>query len=253
MLDPQATILVIIAGMATSLGAALVFLISKITHRLYDGLTGFSAGIMLAVTAFNLIPGALGKNQENIFQVLIGISAGAAALFPFERYTPHIHETLEIKKPLTPSMKTSLMIIVALTIHNFPEGFATGTAYSQGITAFGHSVALAIALQNIPEGLMVAVLMRAEGYSKKTGFIAGTLSGAVEPVCSILALIIVGLFSALLPSALAFAGGAMLYVIFDEMAPESHGHGYEREATFGFMLGFLLMTALNYIVAALSA
>lgn len=142
-------------------------------------------------------------------------------------------------------------MVAAIVIHNFPEGFATGTAYSGGVTVFGSTVALGIALQNIPEGFLVSVPLRSQGYSTRTSFVAGVLSGVVEPICAVAALVIVALFCELLPYALAFGGGAMLYVIFDEMIPESHSYGYERVATSSFMIGFLFMTIVNYVATVI--
>ena len=140
-------------------------------------------------------------------------------------------------------------MVAAIVIHNLPEGFATGTAYSGGVTLFGNTVAMGIALQNVPEGFLVSVPLRSQGYSVRDSFAAGALSGVVEPLCALAAMVIVGVFDALLPYALAFAGGAMLYVIFDEMVPESHSHGFERTATASFMTGFLLMTIVNYVAS----
>jgi ZIP family zinc transporter len=233
--------------MTTSLGAALVFLVKKTSHRTRDALVGLSAGLMLSVTALNLLPKALGPNDQNLLQVVIGIALGATALFIADTYMPHIHGFLAPDKPLTKGMKTTLMLVAALVIHNFPEGFATGTGYAGGVTVFGNTVALGIALQNIPEGFLVSVPLKSQGYSTRGSFIVGALSGFIEPVCSITALVVVGLFRMLLPYALAFAAGAMLYVIFDEMVPESHSHGFERAATASFMTGFILMTVLNYL------
>jgi ZIP family zinc transporter len=233
--------------MTTSLGAALVFLVKKTSHRTRDALVGLSAGLMLSVTALNLLPKALGPNDQNLLQVVIGIALGATALFIADTYMPHIHGFLAPDKPLTKGMKTTLMLVAALVIHNFPEGFATGTGYAGGVTVFGNTVALGIALQNIPEGFLVSVPLKSQGYSTRGSFIVGALSGFIEPACSITALVVVGLFRMLLPYALAFAAGAMLYVIFDEMVPESHSHGFERAATASFMTGFILMTVLNYL------
>jgi ZIP family zinc transporter len=236
-----------LAGMSTSLGAALVFLIKATSHRMRDALVGLSAGIMLSVTVLNLLPRALGSSQENFMQVIVGIGFGGVALFLLDVFLPHIHGTLIPDKPLTKGMRMTLMIVAAIVIHNFPEGFATGAAYSAGVTVFGSTVALGIALQNIPEGFLVSVPLRGQGYSVMRSFVAGIISGAVEPVCSVAALVLVGSFHVLLPYALAFSVGAMLYVIFDEMVPESHSHGFEREATASFMIGFLLMAILNYV------
>jgi len=253
LLDPQAVVLSVLASMTTSLGAALVFLVKKTSHRTRDALVGLSAGLMLSVTALNLLPKALGPNDQNLLQVVIGIALGATALFIADTYMPHIHGFLAPDRPLTKGMKTTLMLVTALVIHNFPEGFATGTAYAGGVTVFGNTVALGIALQNVPEGFLVSVPLKSQGYSTRGSFIVGALSGFIEPVCSITALVVVGLFQMLLPYALAFAAGAMLYVIFDEMVPESHSHGFERAATASFMIGFILMTVLNYLALVVFA
>ena len=253
MLDPQAVVLSVLASMTTSLGAALVFLVKKTSHRTRDALVGLSAGLMLSVTALNLLPKALGPNDQNLLQVVIGIALGATALFIADTYMPHIHGFLAPDRPLTKGMKTTLMLVTALVIHNFPEGFATGTAYAGGVTVFGNTVALGIALQNVPEGFLVSVPLKSQGYSTRGSFIVGALSGFIEPVCSITALVVVGIFQMLLPYALAFAAGAMLYVIFDEMVPESHSHGFERAATASFMIGFILMIVLNYFALVVFA
>lgn len=249
MLDPQAIVLSILASLTTGLGATLVFFIRTVSHKTRDALVGLSAGLMLSVTALNLIPKALGPNQQNLPQVIIGIALGATALFVLDMYIPHIHGILIPDKPLTRGMRTTLLMVAAIVIHNLPEGFATGTAYSGGVTLFGNTVAMGIALQNVPEGFLVSVPLRSQGYSVRDSFAAGALSGVVEPFCALAAMVIVGVFDALLPYALAFAGGAMLYVIFDEMVPESHSHGFERTATASFMTGFLLMTIVNYVAS----
>jgi ZIP family zinc transporter len=244
-------LLICLTGMSTSLGAALVFFIKATTHKTRDALIGLSAGLMLSVTTLSLIPESLGPNKENFVQAIVGLALGATALFIVDRYLPHIHGIIVPNKPLTTGMRTSLMMVMAIVIHNFPEGFATGTAYSGGVTVFGSTVALGIALQNIPEGFLVSVPLRSHGYSTRNSFVAGVLSGVVEPICAIAALVLVGLFQDLLPYALAFGGGAMLYVIFDEMVPESHSHGYERAATTSFMIGYLFMTIVNYLATVI--
>lgn len=245
-MDLQVILLSVLTGMSTSLGAALVFFVKATSHKMRDSLMGLSAGLMLSVTTLSLIPEALGPNKGSYIQVIVGIALGATALFIVDNYLPHIHGMIIPDKPLTKGMRTTLMVIAAIVIHNFPEGFATGTAYSAGVTVFGSTVALGIALQNIPEGFLVSVPLRSQGYSTRSSFLAGFLSGVVEPICAIVALALVGMFGGLLPYALAFGAGAMLYVIFDEMIPESHSHGYERAATTSFMIGFLFMTMVNY-------
>jgi ZIP family zinc transporter len=250
-LDTQVVLLVVLTGMSTSLGAALVFFINATSHKTRDALIGLSAGLMLSVTTLSLIPEALGPDKESFFQVIVGIALGATALLIADNYLPHIHGMIIPDKPLTKGMRATLLMVAAIVIHNFPEGFATGTAYSGGVTVFGSTVALGIALQNIPEGFLVSVPLRSQGYSAGKSFVAGVLSGVVEPFCAVAALILVGVFRGLLPYALAFGGGAMLYVIFDEMIPESHSHGFEREATTCFMIGFLFMAIVNYVAAVM--
>jgi ZIP family zinc transporter len=250
-LDIQVILPIILTGMSTSLGAALVFFINATSHKMRDSLIGLSAGLMLSVTTLNLIPEALGPQKENFYQVIVGIALGATAFSIADRYLPHIHGMIIPDKPLTKGMKATLMMVTAIVIHNFPEGFATGTAYSEGLTVFGSTVALGIALQNIPEGFLVSVPLRSQGYSTRNSFVAGVMSGVVEPICAVAALVLVGLFRGLLPYALAFGGGAMLYVIFDEMVPESHSHGYERSATTSFVIGFLFMAIVNYVATVM--
>jgi zinc transporter, ZIP family len=118
---------------------------------------GFSAGLMLSATALNLIPKALGPNQENLPQAIIGIASGAFILFVTDSYLPHVHGVLIPDKPLTKGMKTAVMLVAALVIHNFPEGFATGTVYASGVTVFSNTVALGVAMQNVPEGVLVSI------------------------------------------------------------------------------------------------
>ncbi|MFQ5762717.1 MAG: ZIP family metal transporter, partial [Candidatus Bathyarchaeia archaeon] len=180
LLDLTTVLLVTAAGLATGIGAAVILFVKKITHRLHDSLIGFSAGLMLAVTALILLPTALGPNQENLIQTITGISVGVVILFIVEAKITHLHRIFGLEK--SRSVKTSLMIALAILIHNLPEGFATGSAYSQGVTPLGNTVALAIALQNIPEGLIVAFPLVAVGVSVKRSFGFGVLSGAVEPV-----------------------------------------------------------------------
>jgi len=136
-----------------------------------DALVGLSAGIMLSVTVLNLLPKALGSSQENFIQVIVGIAFGAATLFVVDMYIPHIHGVLIPDRPITKGMRMTLMLVVAIVIHNFPEGFATGTAYSGGVTAFGSTVALGIALQNIPEGFLVSVPFRSQSVRSRRLFL----------------------------------------------------------------------------------
>jgi len=165
LLDPQVVLLTILVGLTTGLGAVPALFIKGTTQRTRDILIGFSAGLMLSVTTFNLIPEAMGSAQENLPQVGVGVALGVLALFGLSAYLPHIHGVMIPDKSLTKAMKTTLILVAVMIMHHFPEGFATGTAYYGGVTLFGSTVALGIALQNIPEGFIISAPLRSQGYS----------------------------------------------------------------------------------------
>ncbi|MCW3981336.1 MAG: ZIP family metal transporter [Candidatus Bathyarchaeota archaeon] len=232
----------LIAGLATGAGALPVLFTKKVSDRLLDVMLGFSAGVMLAATSFSLIVPAIDLSSPLI--AALGIMLGAFVLHLIDRFIPHLHPTLGAEGPPSKLSKVWLFVI-AITIHNFPEGLAVGVSFGSGNVAEGLVVAMAIGLQNMPEGLAVALPLLREGYSRRKSVWYGTLTGLVEPVGGLLGVALVSIFHPILPWALAFAAGAMLFIVSDEMIPESHRKGFEREATFGLVVGFVIMMLLD--------
>jgi ZIP family zinc transporter len=197
---------------------------------------------MLAATFFSLIIPAI--DMSSVWIAVLGIILGAITLHLVDRFIPHFHPMLGAEGPPSRLSKVWLFAL-AITIHNFPEGLAVGVSFGTGDVAAGLVVAMAIGLQNMPEGLAVALPLLREGYSRRRSLWYGTLTGLVEPVGGLLGVALVSVFHPVLPWALAFAAGAMLFVVSDEIIPESHRKGFEREATFGFMAGFVIMMVLD--------
>jgi ZIP family zinc transporter len=232
----------LVAGLATGAGALPIFFAKRISDRLLDALLGFSAGVMLAASCFSLIVPALDMTGPLI--VVIGIALGALTLHLIDRFVPHFHP-VSGPEGLPSKLPKVWLFVVAITIHNFPEGLAVGMSFGTGDVAAGTAVALAIGLQNMPEGLAVALPLMREGYSRCKSIWYATLTGLVEPLGGLLGLVLISVFLPLLPWGLAFAAGAMLFVVSDEVIPESHRKGFEREATFGLIAGFILMMFLD--------
>jgi len=236
----------LIAGLATGAGALPVLFTRKVSDRLLDVMLGFSAGVMLAATSFSLIVPAI--DLSGPWVAVLGIILGAVVLHLFDRFIPHFHPALGSEGP-TSRLPRLWLFVLAITIHNFPEGLAVGVSFGSGDAAAGLVIALAIGLQNMPEGLAVALPLLREGYSRRKCIGYGTLTGLVEPVGGLLGVTLVSIFHPILPWGLAFAAGAMLFVVSDEMIPESHRKGFEREATFGLIVGFVIMMLLDCLFA----
>lgn len=242
----NAFLLSLVAGLASGVGGGLVALLGKPNIRFYDGLLGFAAGVMTAIATLGLISEAL--TLGSILISLLGVAFGAVVLFVFDYFLPHEHFTLGFANThLKVVSRRGLMIFTAMTLHNLPEGLSMGTSYIAN-PQLGLVLVIAIALHNIPEGIAVAAPFRASGMPgwQCTAWALG--SGLVEPAAALIGAIFVTLVQPLLPFSLAFAGGAMLYVVSDELIPESHSHGNEHEATLGFIIGFLLLLALLQLV-----
>jgi ZIP family zinc transporter len=200
---------------------------------------------MTAIATLGLIHEAL--TQGNTLVALAGVAIGAIALFALDRFLPHEHEHLSFDCADPMGYHRGLLLFAAMTLHNVPEGLAVGTSYTAH-PRLGLLLALAIALHNIPEGIAVAGPFRACGMPRRQYLAWAVVSGLAEPVAALFGAVFVTLFNPFLPFSLAFAGGAMLYVVSDELIPESHSHGYEHEATFGFVLGFMLLLALSQVL-----
>ncbi|MCK9608563.1 MAG: ZIP family metal transporter [Methylomonas sp.] len=239
----------ILAGLATGVGALPALFLKDISTRLFNSMLGAAAGVMLAATAFSLlVPGMEYGEQvwpgKGLLVVSVGMILGALFLHFADQKLPHLHFDTVADESLDSLQKISLFII-AITIHNFPEGMSVGVSFGSGDMKNGLVLAIAIALQNLPEGLAVALPLVGLGYNKWKAVGLATLTGLVEPVGGLLGITMVTIFSSVLPIAMGFAAGAMLFVISEEIIPETHSKGRSRIATFSLMIGFIIMMMLD--------
>ena len=239
----------LLAGVATGLGAIPVLLGGNFSRRTLDLMLGFAAGVMLAASGFSLLVPALDLIVDwtgVITVVAFGFGLGGVFIHLADRYIPHDHFEKGHEGP--PSVMARVwLLVLAITIHNFPEGLAVGVSFGAEDLATGAAVAVAIALQNIPEGLAVAAPMVREGYSRKYAAGLALATGLVEPIGGLLGVSIIAVAQVLLPYGLAFAAGAMIFVVGEEMVPESHAGGNARLATWGMMVGFIVMMTLDNV------
>ena len=240
------------AGLGTALGAAGVFAIQRLSARLEDGLLSFCAGIMLAASFFSLLLPAIEYGQLQyqstnfaVMVVIAGFLCGAIALHLIHKHVPHEHFLTAREGPDSKTLSRIWLFIIAITLHNFPEGMAVGVGFAGGDVQNGISVATGIGIQNILEGLAVSVSLIAAGYSRREAFLVGALTGLVEPAGGLLGAVAVSVAAPLMPWTLAFAAGAMLFIISDEIIPETHRRGFENVATFSLFIGFACMMYLD--------
>jgi ZIP family zinc transporter len=239
----------ILAGLATGVGALPALFFKNISTRLFNSMLGAAAGVMLAATAFSLlVPGMEYGEQiwpgKGLLIVSLGMLLGALFLHFADQKLPHLHFDTVADESLDSLQKISLFII-AITIHNFPEGMSVGVSFGNGDMHNGLVLSIAIALQNLPEGLAVALPLVGLGYNKWKAVGLATLTGLVEPIGGLLGITMVTIFSSVLPIAMGFAAGAMLFVISEEIIPETHAKGRSRIATFSLMIGFIIMMVLD--------
>ncbi len=239
-------------GGATMVGALIGLMIKKIPHRFNEFILGFAAGVRRAAADMGLIIPALeGGGEWNVLLVIIGILTGALFLSGIDRLIPHLHSIAGVQENNshhTDRLNKVLLFVFAIAIHNLPEGIAAGVSFGTGNTADALTVAGGIALQNIPEGMVIIAPMLGAGVSKGRTLAIALMTGMVEVIGTFLGYFGVAISSAVLPFALAFAGGTMLYVISDEMIPETHAHGYEKGATYSLLIGFCLMLLLDRVI-----
>lgn len=247
---------VLIPFAGTSLGAAMVFILKKsISGQMQKILTGFAAGVMVAASFWSLLQPALENSREmgklSFLPAAVGFLIGVGFLLLLDVITPHIHLNNEDEGPKS-GMKRTTKLILAVTLHNIPEGMAVGVVYAgfvsgnTGITSAGAlALALGIAIQNFPEGAIVSMPLRAEGMSKGKTFLYGVMSGIVEPIASFITILAFGTVVPLMPYLLAFAAGAMMYVVVEELIPEMSEGKHSNAATIAFSLGFVLMMVLD--------
>ena len=239
-------------GGATAVGALLGLLIKNPSHKVSDAILSFAAGIMLCAATVGLIIPSLdfGGNFGILFTIL-GMVAGAICLNLIDKLVPHLHmlgEAEDSEHKNNKAVNKVLLFVIAIAIHNLPEGIAAGVGFGTDNVTHAFTVAGGIALQNIPEGMVIIAPMLATGMSKKRAILIAFLTGAVEVVGTFLGYFAVALSTAILPFALSFAGGTMLYVISDEMIPETHSHGNERLATYMLIIGYAAMLAIDFFL-----
>jgi len=242
----------------TAAGAATVFLTKNVSRSLLNAMLGFAAGVMIAASFWSLLAPAIemseGSGVPGWIPAVVGFLLGGAFLWVVDRILPHLHLGLEVEEAegIKTTWQRSVLLVTAITLHNFPEGLAVGVAFgavAAGLPAatLAGAIALAIGIgiQNFPEGLAVAMPLRREGFSRGKSFLYGQASGIVEPIAGVLGAAAVLLMQPILPYALSFAAGAMIYVVVEELIPESQQGQDTHMSTIGAMLGFAVMMILD--------
>ncbi|MBE5738041.1 MAG: ZIP family metal transporter [Clostridiales bacterium] len=244
-------------GGASVIGALLGFIFKKTTHKFSDIVLSFAAGVMLCAAIVGLILPSIEHASEHgtlvsILIMLLGVFCGAIVINLIDKLVPHLHKMtgvdMEKHPEKTQQLNKVLLFVIAIAIHNLPEGIAAGVGFGTGNDIEAIVIAGGIALQNIPEGMVIIAPMLASGMSHKRTFLIAIITGVVEVIGTLLGYFAVSISNAILPFALAFAGGTMLYVIGDEMIPETHAHGNERGATFSLLVGFCLMLIFDILL-----
>jgi ZIP family zinc transporter len=238
-------------GGATVFGAVIGFMFKKVSHTFSDIVLSFAAGVMMAAAVLGLIlPSVEYGGDFGLITAVIGIFAGAICLNLVDKLVPHLHKLAgaDIESHKNKDLSRVLLFVTAIAIHNLPEGIAAGVGFGSGDSAQALLIAGGIALQNIPEGMVIIGPMLAAGVKPSRTFILAMITGLVEVVGTFIGYFAVSVSTAILPFALAFAGGTMLYVISDEMIPETHAHGHERGATYALLAGFCLMLVTDVLL-----
>ena len=231
-------------GGATVFGSVIGFLFKKLSHKFSDIVLSFAAGVMLAAAVLGLVLPSLEYGGDwGIVITIAGIFAGALCLNLIDKLVPHLHKMVgpDLEEHNNANLSKVLLFVTAIAIHNLPEGIAAGVSFGTGDDSQALLIAGGIALQNIPEGMVIIGPMLAAGVTPKKTFLCALATGLIEVVGTLLGYFAVSIASAILPFALAFAGGTMLYVISDEMIPETHAHGSQQGATYALLVGFCLM------------
>ncbi len=238
-------------GLSTIFGSVIGFIFKKISHKFSDIVLSFAAGVMLAAAVLGLIlPSVEYGGKYGLIITIAGIFIGALCLNFIDKLVPHLHNLVgtDVEAHKNQNLSKVLLFVTAIAIHNLPEGIAAGVGFGSGDTAGALVIAGGIALQNIPEGMVIIAPMLAAGVSPKKTFICAVITGLVEIIGTLIGYFAVSVASAILPFALAFAGGTMLYVISDEMIPETHAHGSERGATYALLVGFCVMLVTDVLL-----
>lgn len=250
----------IIPLLGTMLGSAFVFLMKgEMSLRLQKSLLGFASGVMVAASVWSLLIPAMemeaNKGTLSVLPAAVGFLLGIGFLFLIDELTPHLHIGTDKPEGMTSRLSKTAMLALAVTIHNLPEGMAVGVVFAGAENGMANisvtsavAVSLGIAIQNIPEGAIISMPMRAAGNSRWKSFLIGSLSGAVEPVGAVAVLLLASLLMPVLPYMLAFAAGAMFYVVVEELIPEASNGQHSNLSTIGFAIGFVLMMVLDVVM-----
>lgn len=238
-------------GGATVIGSLIGFIFKKLSHKFSDIVLSFAAGVMLSAAVLGLILPSLDYGGKfGLLITVAGIFMGAVCLNLIDKLVPHLHKLVgaDIEPHNNANLSKVLLFVTAIAIHNLPEGIAAGVGFGSGNTSQALMIAGGIALQNIPEGMVIIGPMIAAGVSPQKTFICAMITGLIEVIGTLIGYLTVSVASAVLPFALAFAGGTMLYVISDEMIPETHAYGNERGATYALLVGFCVMLITDVIL-----
>ena len=238
-------------GTATVFGALLGFIFKNISHKFSDIVLSFAAGVMLSASILGLIlPSLEYGNKYGILITITGIFAGAICLNLIDKLVPHLHGLTGTNTECRQDSRTDnvLLFVIAIAIHNLPEGIAAGVGFGSGDMSQALIIAGGIALQNIPEGMVIIAPMLSAGIKPWKTFLFASVTGVIEVIGTLIGYFAVSISTAILPFALSFAGGTMLYIISDEMIPETHAHGNERAATYALLIGFCFMLITDTIL-----
>lgn len=238
-------------GGATVIGSLLGFVFKKISHKFSDIVLSFAAGVMLSAAVLGLIlPSVEYGGKYGLIVTVLGVFTGAVCLNLIDKVVPHLHRLVgsDIEAHNNANLSKVLLFVTAIAIHNLPEGIAAGVGFGSGDNTQALIIAGGIALQNIPEGMVIIGPMLAAGVKPSKTFICALITGVIEVLGTLIGYFAVSIATVILPFALAFAGGTMLYVVSDEMIPETHAHGNERGATYALLLGFCVMLATDVLL-----
>lgn len=239
-------------GGATVIGAVIGSFFRDVSHKENDIILSFAAGIMLAAAVIGLIlPSMELVGKSGIWLPIVGIFAGAFFLNMMDRLTPHLHKLSGVdmeEHKNNRNLNQAMLFMLAVALHNLPEGMAAGVGFGNDDVHAALTVAIGIALQNIPEGIVTVSPLIMAGVSKRRAFALSVLTGLVEVIGTFIGFYVAAVSEHILPFALAFAGGTMLYIISDEMIPETHSHGYERAATYSLLTGFVVMLIMDTLI-----
>ena len=244
----------------TAFGAGMVYTAKSFSRRTLDVMLGFAAGVMIAASYWSLLAPALEMSSHlgrlACVPVALGFLVGAGVLRLVDLILPHIHPTENVPDGPPSKLPRSALLVFAITLHNIPEGLAVGVAFGAAASgapeasiAGAMTLMFGMGLQNIPEGVAVSVPLLREGFSKNRAFFFGQLSGIVEPIAAVFGALVVGIAEPILPFALAFAAGAMIFVVVEEVIPESHASGHGDAASLGVIIGFVVMMCLDVALA----